>query len=97
MLPFSRPSCLSKTRPPSCALGTSFYTVSEGSDLMKYVSDNYTSYSAHSRLRPSTSATSSTTSDTTGKNVFVFTQQGNFPYIGELMSTESNEFSLGLH
>ena len=50
MLPFSRPSCYSKTRPPSCALGTSFYTVSEGSDLMTYVSDNYTSYSAPSRL-----------------------------------------------
>ena len=28
----------------------SFYTVSEGSDLMMYVSDNYTSYSAPSRL-----------------------------------------------
>ena len=50
MLPFSRPSCNSKTRPPSCALGTSFYTVSEGSDLMTYVSYNYTSYSAPSRL-----------------------------------------------
>ena len=51
MLPFSRPSCYSKTKPPSCALGTSFYTVSEGSDLMTYISDNYTSYSAPSRLR----------------------------------------------
>ena len=50
MLPFSRPSCYFKTRPPSCALGTSFYTVSEGSDLMTYVSDNYTSYSAPSCL-----------------------------------------------
>ena len=50
MLPFSWPSCNSKTRPPSCALGTSFYTVLEGSDLMMYVSDNYTSYSAPSRL-----------------------------------------------
>ena len=38
MLPF--------TRPPSCALGTSFYTILEGSDLMTYVNDNYTSYSA---------------------------------------------------
>ena len=45
------PFCYSKTRPPSCALGTPFYTVSEGSDLMTYVSDNYTSYSAPSRLR----------------------------------------------
>ena len=51
MLPFSRPSCYFKTRPPSCALGTSFYTVSEGRDLMTYVSDNYTSYSAPSPLR----------------------------------------------
>ena len=51
MLPFSRPSCYSKTRPPSCALGTSFYTVSKGSDLMTYASDNYTSYSVPSRLR----------------------------------------------
>ena len=50
MLPFSQPSCYSKPRPPSCALGTSFYTVSEGPDLMMYVSDNYTSYSAPSRL-----------------------------------------------
>ena len=50
MLPFSRPSCYFKTRPPSCALGTSFYTVSEGRDLMTYVSDNYTSYSAPSPL-----------------------------------------------
>ena len=31
---------------PSCALGTSFYTVSEGRDLMTYVSDNYISNSA---------------------------------------------------
>ena len=51
MLPFSRPSCYFKTRPPSCALGTSFYTVSEDRDLMTYVSDNYTSYSAPSPLR----------------------------------------------
>ena len=51
VLPFSRPSCYFKTRPPSCALGTSFYTVSEGRDLMTYVSDNYTSYSAPSPLR----------------------------------------------
>ena len=51
MLPFSQPSCYSKTKPPFCALGTSFYTVSEGSDLMTYVSDNYTSCSAPSRLR----------------------------------------------
>ena len=51
MLPFSRPSCYFKTRPPSCALGTSFYTVSEGRDLMTYVSDNYTSYSAPSEGR----------------------------------------------
>ena len=51
MLPFSQPSCYFKTRPPSCALGTSFYTVSEGHDLMTYVSDNYTSYSAPSPLR----------------------------------------------
>ena len=43
VLPFLRPSCYFKTRPPSCALGTSFYTVSEGRDLMTYVSDNYTS------------------------------------------------------
>ena len=50
MLPFSRPSCYFKTRPPSCALGTSFYTVSEGRDLMTYISDNYTSYSAPSPL-----------------------------------------------
>ena len=50
MLPFSRPSCYFKTRPPSCALGTSFYTVSEGRDFMTYVSDNYTSYSAPSPL-----------------------------------------------
>ena len=50
MLPFLRPSFYFKTRPPSCALGTSFYTVSKGSDLMTYVSDNYTSYSAPSRL-----------------------------------------------
>ena len=42
--------CYFKTRPPSCALGTSFYTVSEGRDLMTYVSDNYTSYSAPSPL-----------------------------------------------
>ena len=33
--------------PPFCALGTSFYTVSEGRDLMTYVSDNYTSYIVH--------------------------------------------------
>ena len=39
-----------RLRPPSCALGTSFYTVSEGHDLMTYVSDNYTSYSAPSPL-----------------------------------------------
>ena len=51
MLPFLRPSCYFKTRPPSCALGTSFYTVSEGRDLMTYVSDNYTSYSAPSPLK----------------------------------------------
>ena len=50
MLPFSRPSCYFKTRLPSCALGTSFYTVSEGRDLMTYISDNYTSYSAPSPL-----------------------------------------------
>ena len=50
MLPFSPPYCYFKTRPPSCALGTSFYTVSEGGDLMTYVSDNYTSYSAPSPL-----------------------------------------------
>ena len=50
MLPFLQPSCYFKTRPPSCALGTSFYTVSEGRDLMTYVSDNYTSYSAPSPL-----------------------------------------------
>ena len=50
MLPFSQPSCYFKTRPPSCALGTSFYTVSEGRDLMTYVNDNYTSYSAPSPL-----------------------------------------------
>ena len=50
MLPFSRPYCYFKTRPPSCALGTSFYTVSEGRDLMTYISDNYTSYSAPSPL-----------------------------------------------
>ena len=50
MLPFLWPSCYSKTRLPSCALGTSFYTVSEGSDLMTYISDNYTSYSAPSCL-----------------------------------------------
>ena len=31
-----------------CALGTSFFTVSEGRDLMTYVSDNYTSYSVPS-------------------------------------------------
>ena len=48
VLPFLRPSCYFKTRPPSCALGTSFYTISEGRDLMMYVSDNYTSYSAPS-------------------------------------------------
>ena len=36
-----------RLRPPSCALGTSFYTVSEGRDLMMYVSDNYTSYIVH--------------------------------------------------
>ena len=47
---FSQPSCYFKTRPPSCALGTSFYTVLEGSELMTYASDNYTSYSAPSRL-----------------------------------------------
>ena len=51
VLPFSWPSCYFKTRPPSCALGTSFYTVLEGRDLMMYVSDNYTSYSAPSPLR----------------------------------------------
>ena len=50
MLPFLWPSCYIKTRPPSCALGTSFYTVLEGRDLMTYVSDNYTSYSAPSPL-----------------------------------------------
>ena len=50
MLPFSQPSCYFKTRPPSCALGTSFYTISEGSDLMRYVNDHYTSYSAPSPL-----------------------------------------------
>ena len=37
---------------PSCALVTSFYTVSEGHDFMTYVSDNYTSYGAPSPLRP---------------------------------------------
>ena len=36
-----------RLRPPFCALGTSFYTVSEGRDLMTYVSDNYTSYIVH--------------------------------------------------
>ena len=51
MLPFLWPSCYFKTRLPSCALGTSFYTMSEGHDLMTYVSDNYTSYSAPSPLR----------------------------------------------
>ena len=50
MLPFSRPSCYFKTRLPSCALGTSFYTVSEGCDLMTYINNNYTSYSAPSPL-----------------------------------------------
>ena len=50
MLPFLRPSCYFKTRPPSCALGTSFYTVLEGRDLMTYISYNYTSYSAPSPL-----------------------------------------------
>ena len=50
MQQFLRPSCYFKTRPPSCALGTSFYTMSEGRDLMMYVSDNYTSYSAPSPL-----------------------------------------------
>ena len=50
MLPFLWPSCYFKTRLPSCALGTSFYTISEGRDLMTYVSDNYTSYSAPSPL-----------------------------------------------
>ena len=44
-----RPSCYFKTRQPSCALGTSFYTVSEGCDLMMYVSDNYISYSHRCR------------------------------------------------
>ena len=48
VLPFPRPSCYFKTRPPSCVLGTSFYTVLKGCDLMTYVSDNYTSYSAPS-------------------------------------------------
>ena len=43
--------CYFKTRLPFCALGTSFYTVSEGRDLMTYVSDNYTSYSAPSPLK----------------------------------------------
>ena len=43
-------SCYSKTRLPSCALATSFYIVSEGSDFMTYVRDNYTSYSVSSRL-----------------------------------------------
>ena len=51
MLPFSQPSCCFKTRLPSCALGTSFYTVSEGCVLITYVSDNYTSYSAPSPLK----------------------------------------------
>ena len=51
MLPFSWPSCYFKTRLPSCALGTSFYTVLEGRDLMTYISDNYTSYSAPSPLK----------------------------------------------
>ena len=46
-------------RPPSCALGTSFYTVSEGRDLMTYVSDNYTSYSALSPLKVCLSAATS--------------------------------------
>ena len=50
MLPFLWSLCYFKTRPPSCALGTSFYTMSEGRDLMTYVSDNYTSYSAPSPL-----------------------------------------------
>ena len=50
VLPFSRPSCYFKTRLPSCALGTSFYTVSEGRDLMTHISDNYTSYGAPSPL-----------------------------------------------
>ena len=50
MLPFSRPSCYFKNRLPSCALDA-FYIVSEGRDLMTYVSDNYTGYNAPSRLR----------------------------------------------
>ena len=48
---FSWPSCYFKTRLPSCALGTSFYTISEGCDLMTYASDNYASYNARSPLR----------------------------------------------
>ena len=51
MLPFLQPSCYFKTRPPSCALGISFYTVSDGRDLMMYISDNSTSYSAPSPLK----------------------------------------------
>ena len=50
MLPFLWPSFCFKTRPPSCAQGISFYTISEGHDLMTYVSDNYTSDSASSPL-----------------------------------------------
>ena len=50
MLPFLQQFCYFKNRPPSYALGTSFYTVLEGRDLMTYVSDNYTSYSAPSPL-----------------------------------------------
>ena len=33
---FLWPSCYFKTRPPLCALGTSFCTVLEGHDLMTY-------------------------------------------------------------
>ena len=41
---------ISKIGCQSCALDT-FYIVSEGRDLMTYVSDNYTGYNAPSRLR----------------------------------------------
>ena len=51
MLQFLRPSCYFKSRSPFCALGTSLYTVLEGSDPMTYISDTYTSYSAPSHLK----------------------------------------------
>ena len=51
MVPFSWPSCYFKTRPPSCPL-TQYKRrcPGQGRDLMTYVSDNYTSYSAPSSL-----------------------------------------------